>query len=411
MFRLAWRNLWRNRTRTLITGSAVALSLALQLMSFGIADSTYEKMKTGAVRTAGGSVLVHAKGYWDSRASDIVLRDGEATRAALAAVDGVDAVLPRLLVTGLVSSARGNKGVMLMGIEPAREAKLNDMSRFLAKGRFLDGDTKNPIVLDVRVVRDLKLDLGDRVVVTATDPAGEITRLPFRLAGVVDTGSELVEAVGYTRLDVLQSALSAPDTVTQLGVLLTDDAGRRAVQGAVKAALGPQMSALEALTWDEAMPELVGFIEIDKNSGALFGALIFIVVAFGIANTFLMAVLERIRELGLLAALGLTPGRVARLVVIEAMLLGAISIGVGVALAFGLHVWIASVGIDWSDWTGGEMEISGVVLEDMVIYSKVELSRWINTAAAVFALIVASALYPAWRATRMDPAAAMRTYT
>lgn len=407
---LAWRNLWRSRTRTAITGSAIAFSLALQLMSYGIAGSSYEKMITGAVRAAGGSVLVHARGYWSLRSADQVIPEASGLRAAVEGVDGVDVVSPRLLLNGLVSSARDSAGALLVGIEPAAEARLDDRSRFLLRGTFLTGDSATPLVLDKRVVEDLKLDLGDRVVITTTDAEGELIRLPFRLTGVLDTGSSLTESIAYTRLDTLQSALGAPDTVTQLGVVAVDDTARHALRDRLRGALGAGAADLELLTWDEAMPEMVSFIEIDRRTGELFGLLIFLVVAFGIANTFLMAVMERVRELGLLSALGLTPARIGRLVVAEAVLLGVVSIVVGVALGTAAHLYFKSHGLDYAAMFGTELEISGVVLEDTVIRSVLEPARWALTCLAVLVLVTLSALYPAWRATRMSPADAMRTY-
>ncbi len=410
MIRLAWRNLWRNRTRSVITSSAISLSLALQLVAYGISDSAYGKMIDAAVRSAGGSVLVHAEGWWESRATDQVLLKAEQRLQVIESVPGVRAAIPRVIVNGLVSSARGNAGVVLMGVDAAREAQLNDMGRFLKSGVFVGAptDLRNPIVLTRKVATDLKLELNDRVVVTTTDTEGEVTRLAFRLAGVLDTGSGLVDALAYTPIGSLQRQLRITDTVTQIGVLVDSDEARAEVAARLKQSLAP---GGEVLTWDEAMPEMVGFIEVDRRTGTMFGFFIFIVVAFGIANTMLMAVLERVRELGLLGALGLSPGGIARLVLVEATLLGLVSIAWGVLLAFAGHRWIAAEGLDYSEMVGGEgLEISGVLLEDMVMYSVITPDRWLYTCIGVLVLVVISALYPAWRAARLQPATAMRTY-
>ncbi len=411
MLKLAWRNLWRNRTRTAITGSAIALSLLLQLFSYGTADSTYEKMEMAAVKAAGGNVLVHADGYWGSRSVDKVIRDAAPLRQRIAAVTGVEAVIPRVILTGLVSSARGNAGVELVGLVPAAEKRLDDKERFVKQGTFLVSDKKAPIVLGKGIVDDLRLELGDKVVMTASDPDGEITRMAFRLVGIAETGSDMMDdAAAWTTLAALQTQLKLPGAVTQLGIVITDDAQRAAVRDDIAAALGKDAAALELLTWSEAMPEMLSFVEIDKSFSYIMGIFIFIVVAFGIANTFLMAVLERVRELGLLSALGLTPARIARLVVIESVLLAIVAIGLGLAAAYGIHVWVADVGIDFSQFSNAELDMGGVVMEDMIIYSVIDPVRWFGTCAAVFLLIVMSASYPAWRATRMEPATAMRTY-
>lgn len=414
MWQLAWRNLWRNRTRTIITGTAVALTLALRLCSVGTAAATYDKMLDGAVQATGGSVLVHGEGYWRDRASDQLVPDADATMAAIAGVDGVEATVPRVLITGLISSARGNTGVLVSGIVPAEEAKQKDWSKSLMKeggGTFLGPEHDHPIVLGKALVEELDLKLGKKVILTASDNSGEATRFRFVLGGIVDTGSEMIDkAIAYTRIESAREAMGLKDEVTQIGVLIANDDERHQARDAVKAALGARAEGLEILSWDDAMPEMLSFIRMDKEQNDIFNVVIFLVVAFGIANTFLMSVLERVRELGLLAALGLTPKRVAQLVLSEAVLLAAVFIAVGVGLGYAGHYYMATVGIDITQLSSVDFEISGVVLDDFMIHSKLNPLDWIRDVSLVLILIVASAAYPAWRATRLEPATAMRTY-
>ncbi|MGM0577751.1 MAG: ABC transporter permease [Myxococcota bacterium] len=411
MWLLAWRNLWRNRTRTLITGTAISLSFALQLISYGTADATYEQMMDSAVRTAGGSVLVHGGGYWKSRGSEIVLADPAPVLETIRGTPGVEAALPRVLSQVLVSSPRGNAGAQLQGIAPDEEATLQDLSRYVTEGSFLGGEADDPIVLGRGIVDDLGLEMGDRVVVTATDPNGDMVRALFHLTGVLETGSEMLdEAAAYTTLPAARGALGMEGRLTQVGVVLRDDSQRAEVRDRIAARLGERTEGLELLTWDEAMPELVGFIEIDSSMNEVFAFVVFLIVVFGIANTILMSVMERIRELGLLSAIGLTPARLFRLVVYETTLLAGICVTIGLGLGYLGHLWFAHVGLDLSVISSADIEVSGVVLEDMVIRSVVDPIRWATATLVVFALVVVSAMYPAWRATRVQPAEAMRTY-
>lgn len=414
MLKLAWRNLWRNRTRTAITGSAIALTLALQLMNNGIADSMYVKMIDSTTRAAGGSVLVHDKGYWEGRTTDLVLEDPDALRKTLSGVTGVKTVIPRVTLTGLVSSPRGNAGIQLLGIDPALEKQIKDWSEWVAKGGvWVDAsDEKAPIVLGKKLVEDLKLEVGDRVVMTGTDPKGEITRGAFQLVGILDTGSKALDSsAAYTTIPAAQAAGNMGTAVTALALLLDDDNARHAVRDAAVTAVGEPAMGLEFLTWDEAMPELVSFIALDRAMNDKFGFFLFLIVAFGIANTLMMAVLERVREFGLLGALGVTPGRLAQLVMAESLMLAGVFITVGMSLGYGLHRLIAANGIDYGKMTGqSDMQLSGVLLEDLMLYSELVPIRWITAAVAVLILVVLSSLYPAWKATRMEPATAMRTY-
>ena len=421
MWRLAWRNLWRNRTRTAITGSAIALSLALMLMSIAIGDSMHGEMMRGAVKTAGGHVLVHGDGYWETQATDRLIADPARVLEVVRGLPGVQTAIPRVRAMGLVSSSRGNSGVQLMGIVPEAEQELQNLAQYVHEGSFLgpdDAHGKPPIALGKGVVDDLGLELGDRVVITATDPSGEVTRALFRLGGIIETGSAMYDdSAACVRLADAQAALGLGDRVHQIGLVLDDHARRFAVRDAARASLGSSVApsggahtGLELLVWDEAIPEMVGFIEMDDRFNYLFSAIIFLVVAFGIANTFMMAVLERIRELGLLAALGLTPGRIAALLLSETTLLAGASIALGLVIASGLHAWLSTHGIDMADLSNADFEISGVIVEDMLIKSAVVPYKWATTVAAVFGTVVACAAYPAWRATRVDPVEAMRTY-
>jgi ABC-type lipoprotein release transport system permease subunit len=416
MWRLAWRNLWRNRARTIITGTAIAFTLGIQLMSYGIAESSYEKMRSSAVKSVGGALLVHADGYWETLETDKVITESAAVVDAIRAVDGVDQVIPRIVAQGLVSSARGNAGTRLMAVERESTLAFDNPAKFLVEGTFLEERAKDlrlrgPLVLGKSVVDDLKIELGDRLVVAVTGPDGDPVRMPFKLTGIMDTGSEMGDAVAaYTSLDFVREQLVIPAGAVQLGVVTTSNESLPRVQAAVREALASLKQPLEVLRWDEANPELVKVIEADKNFGDKFGLLLFIIVGFGITNTFLMMVLERVRELGLLAALGLTPMRIATMVLVESIVLGLLSVFFGILIGYAGHLTVAHYGINYGEMVGGEIQMAGVVMEDFILYSHLNVARWIQACVVVLVMVVLAATYPALKATRMEPATAMRTY-
>ena len=413
MWKLAWRQLLRNRARTLITGSAIALAVALFLLSLALGDGMYGKMMEAAERSAGGGVLIHHAGWWKSRESTAAVTTPEPVIAAAEATPGVRAVAPRVILEGVLTSAsnEGFAAVTMRGVDPAAERPFNDLSRFLTRGDFLTGDDPRGLVLGQKLTEDLSIELGDRVVLRFTDARGEEAQALFRLRGVVATGSaDIDRGVVLVRLATAQEVAGLAGGVTQIGVLGDHGLPLDTLKARLAKSLGPLAQGLELLTWQEAMPELVGFIEMDGNMNVLFALVIFIIVAFGIANTFLMSVMERVRELGLLSALGVTPARVGGLVLRETVLLALFAMGLGYAIALAAHAHLATHGLDYGQFVGSEMEISGVIMDDLLIYTVVNATRWIGTGLAVFVMIVISALYPAWRATRLDPSQAMRTY-
>jgi ABC-type lipoprotein release transport system permease subunit len=260
-------------------------------------------------------------------------------------------------------------------------------------------------------VEELGVGLGGRVVLTASDVDGEVTRALFHLTGVIRTGTRaLDEILAYTTVEAAREAVSMDDKLTQIGVLAGDGHNPIELAGAIAAALDDLPQDLEVLPWQEAVPEMVGFTELDDAFGYVYMAVIFLVVLFSIANTFLMAVLERVRELGLLSALGLRGRRVAHLLLAETALMTVLAMGIGFAVGFAGHLAAAQWGISVAMWGLEEIEISGIDMADLVIYSEIRPFKWFMGSALVAVATIASSLYPAWRASRLAPAEAMRFF-
>ena len=410
-WKLAWRNLWRHRGRTLIMTSAVALAYALLLLGISINDDSHTRMLVEAARAAGGDVLVHGDGYWASRGGDIVVPDADRVTAALGSIPGVATAIPRVLITGLVSTSADNRPVLLQGIRPGLEASLNDHAEDLVAGTFLEGDRADPLVLGSRLARRLEVEIGDRVVLTATRPDGEMTRALFHLTGIVETGTrQLDEVVGFTTIEAARRALEMGDAATQVGLIAAARADVDSVAATAAAAIGADAAGLEVLTWADAVPEMVGLVELDDAFGFIYMAVIFAVVLFSITNTFLMAVMERVREFGLLNALGLRHGGIGRLMLAETVLMTALAMAVGFAIGLGGHLAVDHWGISIASYGLEEMEMSGIDFSDMIIYSTVDPTKWVLGSILVATATIASALYPAWRATRLAPAEAMRFF-
>jgi ABC-type lipoprotein release transport system permease subunit len=412
LWRMAWRNLWRHRARTLIMTSAVAFSYGLCLFSMGMGDDGHQQMLDEAAEGAGGDVLIHADGYWDSQASDLVIRGASEVLETVEATPGVGAAIPRMIITGLVSSATGNRALLLQGIDPEREQALRDLSEDLDEGVFLtETDRDDPIILGSTIVEKLELDLGDRVVLTASDPDGEVTRALFHLVGVVDSGMpQIDEMMGITTLEAAQEAIGAQGMLTQIGVMIDAGFESDSVSALLKASTGARGNGLEVLTWQEAIPEMVGFIEIDDAFLYIYLIVIFAIVAFAIANTFLMAVMERVREFGLLNALGLRGSGVAKLLLTETLLMTLLAMAIGFVLGYSGHLAASHWGIPVAAWGVEDMEVSGVDFADMVMRSKINPLKWLSASILVALVTLASALYPAWRASRFEPSEAMRFY-
>ena len=392
--------------------SAVAFSYGLCLFSMGLGDDGHQQMLDEAAEGAGGDILVHANGYWESKSSDLVIGDGDGVLATVESVPGVRAAIPRIIINGLVSSASGNRMLFLQGIDPERELALRDLSEDVELGDYLDAsDRDDPIILGAVIVEKLGLELGDRVVLTATQPDGEVTRALFHLTGVIRTGlADVDEVVGITTLEAAQKAIGAQGMLTQIGVMSDPNLPSDSVAGLIRASTQASGNGIEVLTWQEAIPEMVGFIEVDDAFLYIYLVVIFAIVAFAIANTFLMAVMERVREFGLLNALGLRGRGVAGLLLTETLLMTALAMSIGFALGFAGHLAASHWGIPVAMWGVDSMEVSGVDFASLVMRSKITPAKWVAASILVALVTLGSALYPAWRASRLAPAEAMRFF-
>ena len=300
--RLGWRNLWRNPTRTIISATAITLSFAALLTTFGVSDASYAQILKAAVKTAGGSVLVHARGWQQSRAGDLLLDEPTQVATLAQGLPFVRHTIPRIIVQGLLSTPSGAKSVRLLGVDAEAEKPLLDLAPFVTQGSFLDPADPDPLVIGHKLAGKLGLKLGDRAVITCADPKGELARALFHVSGILRPNSGLDEGVAFTSLPAAAQVVNAGSRRTEIGLVLTDDARRNDVARALRAKLQGKARPVEVLTWDQALPELLGAIRADKSFAWLFGMVVFVIMAFGIANTFLMSVLERVRELGLLSA-------------------------------------------------------------------------------------------------------------
>lgn len=411
LVRLAWRNLRRSRTRTAISATAIFLSFFVMLFNFSLKDASYQQMLRTAVKVAGGSVLVHAEGWQESRAANQLLTHPDRVVEAARRIPEVRAVMPRMIIEGLISSARGAEPVRLSGVDPQAQSALTDLARFVAQGTYLEPNEEQPLVVGPKLARKLAVKLGDRVVLTATDRNGEMARALFRVSGILQPRAGLEEGVAFTSLAAAAAVVGAGSAYTEIGLLLADDNRRGEVASALRTALSaPDEQRLEVLTWEQVLPELQGTIRSDKALTYLLVLIIFVVVGFGIANTLLTSVLERVRELGLLSALGLTPARTAGLVLAESGLLAIFSLGLGYAFMLALHHAFTSQGIEVAALAGMKVEWGGVILDDVRLRTAIDPARWLFGGAGVALIVLASAFYPAWKATRLDPAQAMRTY-
>ena len=409
LWRLAWRNLWRHRTRTVVVISAVALSYGLLLLFLGLQDDMERALDEIAVETAGGNLFVHAEDYWGTREMERIIDDPQAVIEAAEQLDGVVELIPRVIIQGLIETADESVAVQLTGVDRRRERLVGSPEEDLIEGEFLREDRDDPVVVGSGIADRLDVGVGDRVRLIAGDPEGEIGRALFHVDGIVETGVKAVDdAMAWTTLQAAREAMQMDDELNELAVVIDEDDRRHEIADQLQQAVDEQPGGVTVRTWDRLLPDVVAMMQFRRSLAYIIFFAILVVVALAVANTFMMAVMERVRELGLLGALGLGPNQMFWMVLYESLILGAIGLIVGFGLGLGANMWFDAVGIHAADFIGEEVNIGEVPTLDLVVRSHIVAWRWIGSTLFVLVVVLFSSLYPAWKAARLQPADAMR---
>lgn len=400
MLNLAWRNLWRNYRRTLIMLLAIVVGVWAMIFINAFMLGMVDEMVRGGVRVLPGHAQIHQRDYRDDPSivnSMTSLPPGLSEALRQSAIVGW---ATRLRVPAVIASERESRGVMLIGLDPVVEAGLGFVPENIIQGRFLRGPDDRGLVLGARLVERLESDLGKRLVVMSQDPDNVVADRGFRLVGIykAELASE-EEQLAYVGRDTLQELLKAPAAVSELAILGPDYRDLSSWYPALAASIPPE---LELLPWTELDTYLGGMLKVQDGTILFIILVIFAVLSFGLVNTIVMAVFERVREFGLMQALGMRPSTILYLVLLEVFLLLLLGLLLGNVLALATLHWLES-GIDVSAVAAG-MEMAGM---GNTLYPTLRLQDMLTTSLLVMVLGLLAGALPAWRAARLDPIAAL----
>jgi ABC-type lipoprotein release transport system permease subunit len=409
ILRMAWRNLWRNRRRTLMTAGAGAFGLGLALCYSNLAKGMYRQLTDDAVRIGSGHLAVYRKGYLPLKKVDGTF-DGAGLTGRVEGVGGVEAALPRLSLPGMAQSARGARGAVIHGVDPIREGRVNPYARQIVEGSFLSsapGDERG-VVAGRDLLRNLKVGLGGKLVLTTQKKGGELTGEAVRVRGILATGVREVDGgLVLTTLPFAQRLAGRPDEIHELAVLLRrGEEGREAVAARIRA-LSPGRGETVVVTWEEAMPSFRDALSLDYATLRIIVLVVYSILGIGVINTQLMAVLERTREIGVMSALGAPPSFSRRLILAEGVLMGLAAGTAGFFLGLVGTWYLRSHGLDLSGIMKEKIDFGGVVF-DPVMRARFAWPEMFQLAAALLIIFAAASFFPARRATRIGPAEALR---
>lgn len=398
---IAWRNIWRSRTRSWVIIGAIVLGIWALIFMISFTTGMVQSYVDNAIKNGVGHIQVHQVDYRNDAKLAYFFEPSTDQLTTIANDPLVVGVAPRTLVQGMIASSRTTRGVQVKGVDAEAELDVTPIANQITEGAFLSDKGKNPIVLGQALADKLKVKLRSKVVVTFQDTEGEITAGAFRVVGLVDTGNKLVdEASAMVRRSDLNRLIGHEDVAHQLSLLLTD------IQqlGAVKTKVAAAFPDLQVETYGEVSPDLELYEGQIQTSATIFMTIIMLALLFGIINTMLMAVLERYRELGMLMAVGMNKLRVFSMIVLETIMLAIVALIPGLFLGWLTVTWLAERGIDLSAFRAGLSQFG----MSTVLYPKLQPELYGQLAIAVAVTAILGALYPAWKAIRLRPVDAIR---
>ena len=406
LFKLAWKNIWRNRRRTIITLTAIAFSIMLVQAVHNLSYGVYAGMVDSGVRAGSGHIAVYRNNYLESRDEILHFRDGSLVDD-IAQIDGVEQVLPRLYIPALAQSSRESRGVLLIGVDPDRERRINPFLKTLpADGMIRSADSRDAVI-GVRLLIELQFRPGQIFVVTAQHEDGTLHSELLRVRGVVSSGMKDIDSslilVGRGRAALLTGNSGS---VHELAVILADARLEKTIHRQIAAKLPVDQNIL-AVSWESAMPNLANAIKLDYASQKFIFIIILLIVTIGVINTLLMSVMERMREFGVILAIGSKPMTLRTLIMLEAVIMGLLAAAIGTLLGSLATWYLVAVGIDLAELVPDTLEFGGVVF-DPVMRASWDPAWMIRIAVYVVCLTLAAAAYPAIKAGRTTPVEGMR---
>jgi ABC-type lipoprotein release transport system permease subunit len=406
---MAWRNVWRNWRRTVIAGIAIALGLTLILFFDGMLNGMDEALYGNTVRLQGGNVQVHAPGFREKANSLPLLpiSDGDLMVEAALDQENVIAAAQRIRTGGMVSTREGTLSVAITGIDPEREEMVSMVAENIVQGRWLKGADEDVILIGNSLAESLDVRIGDRVTLVGRATHQQMRQRTMTVIGVYDIGmSQIEKGMVYISLQEAQSLFDLRDQSTEIAVYL-EQVGQEPQTVRLISALLP---GYEVDAWDTLDPTLKEYMEMEDQIMTVFGVVILLIAGVGILNLMLMAVFERTREIGLLAAMGLKRWETMLLFLLEGIMIGMVGALVGCLLAGGLGIYLGRVGLNWAAIYGGtDLSEFGDMFGLMGdrLYIRISLGILLERALTVGIISALASLYPAWQASKREPADAL----
>jgi ABC-type lipoprotein release transport system permease subunit len=401
--RLAWRNIWRHRRRTLTILVSIILVLGLMMFYDGLITGFEQAIYGNAIKVFGGNIQIHAAGYQEKSDTTplLPLENAAAIVAGAKILPEVVSTSRRINTSGLVTSHEGAFPVGITAIEPEIEAPVSVIAQNVNEGRFLTAADQDVVVIGKGMAEALGVTVGDRISLAGRAQHEQLRSRTMTVVGIYNLGmADLEKRTVYVSLAEAQGLYNLTGQVTEVTLVLE----RIGQEAAVMKPLKAQFPEAEVVSWETSFPEMQAAISGKSGAMDIMGIFIYLISGIGIFNLLMMAVYERTREIGMLGALGLKPRQIGLLFVWEGIMIGLVGIAGGVLFGVAINAILGQIGLDYGSYSN---IADYMALINGRVYPSLGLEQLPKRTLTIAIICVLAALYPALEASRREPAEAL----
>ena len=404
IIKIAWKNIWRNPVRSGVVITSVLLGIWAGIFVLAFSMGMNDQRVKGQLDNFVGHIMVkHAK-YNDDKLVKYYIKDAARVTEQIKNNKAIVATTTRVSAIGMATSSAGGYGATIHGIDLENESKVFSLKDKMVEGKYFEGIKRNPIVIGKKLAKRLKLKLRSKVILTFQNETGDITSGAFRIAGIYKSSNTVYdESNVFVRNNDLRGLLGNDQLIHHIVCRVNDYQKAPEIVAALKSKL-KNIKDIKVQSWKDTSPDLAYANDMMSQMLFIFVGIILLGLSMGIINTMLMAVLERTRELGMLMAVGMSKGRVFRMIVAETFFLTCVGAPLGVLSAWATIQYTGANGINLAAFSSG-LENFGY---DTIIRPMLESSYYMQIGVMVVIAALLSAIYPAIKALKLKPVEAIR---
>jgi len=402
---LAWRNVWKNKRRTVLTLLTIMVGCAMIIFSRAFQDGGYGKMIEDSIASNTGHIQIHEKGFWENQSIDYAFKPDDKLMTYLRTNPAVDSYTRRIHAAGLVSYGNNTYGALIQAVEPDTEKKVSNLHEAIQPGgRYLVADDGKNIIMGATLAKNLKVKVGDTVAVISQGFDGSIAAANVVIVGIFKSRNPR-----YDQSTIMMSFGQAAETFTMMdyissiAVRLKQTGDMEKVRDEIRGLPGSKL--LEVMGWDELLPELIQHIVMDDLFAKIFYVVLLLIIAFGVLNTIQMSVFEPAARTGIMMAIGTRPSQIVAMVLFESVYISFIGSLLGILLGSAISYYFTVFPIDFSEYQKELAEFNQITT---ILPTKLTVANVMTTAFFTFCIGVLFSIAPARRASRLRPLDAIR---